>query len=68
MDGALRQRLREQLAVRLDEAARALGIGPQAARAAIRRGELESTGVGRNIRIPTAPLRRRLGLDKEAAL
>lgn len=46
-------------------AARVLDVTPNLAYRAVKAGEIESIRVGSSIRIPTAPLRRRLGLDAE---
>lgn len=47
------------------DAAQALGIGRNAAYEAVQRGELPSLRLGRRVLVPTAQLRRMLGLDLE---
>ena len=42
------------------------GVGEKAVRAAIAAGQLPATRVGRYVLVPTAALRRQLGLDDEA--
>lgn len=46
-------------------AGRALGLGKNAAYAAVARGEIPTIRCGRLIRVPTAALRRMLELDSE---
>ena len=41
------------------------GLSKNSAYQAIRNGEIEAIRIGGRIKIPTAPLRRRLGLDAE---
>ncbi|MBV8539078.1 MAG: helix-turn-helix domain-containing protein [Pseudonocardiales bacterium] len=55
--------------VSLADAAKILGISYNTANAAVRRGELgvRALRYGRNWRIPTADLRRLVGLDEESA-
>lgn len=44
------------------------GVGEKAVRAAIAAGQLPSTRVGRYVLVPTAALRRQLGLDDDQPL
>jgi excisionase family DNA binding protein len=44
-------------------AGKALGVSRKATYAAVKSGDLPSIRIGRAIRIPTAPLRRQLGID-----
>jgi hypothetical protein len=48
-------------------AGRALGLGRDATYRAARNGELPTIRIGGALRVPTAPLRRMLGLEAEAA-
>jgi excisionase family DNA binding protein len=59
--------LHGSLAVSCDVAAAALNLSKDAVRRAVKRGELESTGVGRKICVPTSALRKRLGLPAQNA-
>lgn len=43
-----------------------LGISRNLAYRGVKSGEIESITVGRSIRVPTAPYRRKLGLDQDA--
>jgi hypothetical protein len=65
MDGELRKALMG-LTVPVAVAGRALGIGRNAAYAAAKRGEIPIVKIGGAIRVPTAPLRKMLGLSNEA--
>jgi excisionase family DNA binding protein len=47
------------------EAAKLLGVGEAAIRAAVRRGELPGVRVGKLIRIMRAPLLEKLGLPED---
>jgi len=47
----------------VENAARVLGIGRNLAYEAVRRGEIQSIAVGKRRVVPTAPLRRQLGLE-----
>ena len=55
----------ERPTTRVEDAARALGISRSAAYEGVRRGEIPSIRIGHRIVIPTAALRRMLGLDPE---
>lgn len=55
--------LEQQAFVTVDDAAAFLGIGRQAAYAAVRAGQIPSIRVGRSWRIPTSALRRLADLD-----
>src|SRR3954447_4083807 len=66
-DRAVKDALRERLAVDAVTAARALDLSPESIRKAVKRGELPSAGIGRNVRIPTYALREILGLDRPKA-
>jgi len=50
--------------ITVSQAARLLGVSRNGAYEAVRRGDIESIKIGsKMIRIPTAPLRRKLGLE-----
>jgi excisionase family DNA binding protein len=55
-----------QPTISIDETACLLGTGRHATYRAARRGEFETMRVGGRIRVLTAPLRRRLGLETAA--
>jgi excisionase family DNA binding protein len=61
MDAEL-QRLLSGLTLTVEQAGRALGIGRNAAYAAVKRGDIPTLKIGGAIRVPAAPLRRMLGL------
>ena len=54
--------------VSVEEAGAWLGLGRSAAYVAAGRGELPTLRFGRSLRVPTAKLRRLLGLDPEPAV
>ncbi len=66
MDDELKRAL-SGYAIKVEQAGRALGIGRSAAYAAVRRGDLPVIKIGGSIRVLTAPLRKLLGLEQEAA-
>ncbi len=49
--------------ISVDDAARVLGIGRNAAYDAVRRGDIESFPVGKRRLVLTSPLRRKLGME-----
>jgi hypothetical protein len=51
------------LTVSVEQMGQALGLGRAAAYRAVRTGEVQSIRIGRNIRVPCAPLRRMLGIE-----
>ncbi len=53
--------------VSVEIAGQALGIGRNAAYAAAKRGDIPTVRIGKNIRVPCAPLRRMLGIDEGKA-
>jgi excisionase family DNA binding protein len=63
MDRKTRKAITESLAVSVEDAAKALGVGKYSAYVAIKDGEIPSIKVGRKIKVPTAPLRRLLGIE-----
>lgn len=56
---------RPPLTMSVAEAAKLLGVGEAAIRAAVRRGELPGVRVGKLIRIMRAPLLEKLGLPED---
>lgn len=67
MDKDLRKQL-DQLTVTIDVAGKVLGLGRNSAYAAAQSGQIPTLRIGRRILVPTAPLRRMLGLqEKEIA-
>jgi hypothetical protein len=67
VDDELKQTLFRLTAVKLEVASRALGMSRSAIYNAARRGDLPIIRIGGSIRVPTAPLRKLLGLEQEAA-
>jgi hypothetical protein len=57
----------EGLTVSVDAAAQILGVCRSAAYAAAKRGDFPTLRVGSKILVPTAPLKRMLGLEPEVA-
>lgn len=66
MDEELRKAL-AGLTVPVEVAGRALGLSRNSAYAAVKAGQIPSLKIGGAIRVPTAPLRRMLGLDAQEA-
>lgn len=66
MDADLKKAL-SGLTLTVEQAGRALGIGRNAAYAAAKRGDIPTVKIGGAIRVPTAPVRRMLGLEDGAA-
>ena len=63
MDRKIRRELTENLAVSISTTSLALGTGEYAVRQGIKAGGIPSIRVGNKIMVPTAPLRRMLGLE-----
>jgi excisionase family DNA binding protein len=57
------RRLMTDLAVRVDDAALVLDIDRKVAYAAVSDGKIPSIRIGRSIRVPTAGLRKLLGIN-----
>ena len=66
MEAELKNALEKDLTVSVGMAARVLGIGRNQAYEACRCGEIESFRIGKKIVIPTAPLRKKLGIEAAA--
>ena len=62
-----KRKLLDKLTITVDEAGEILDIGRNSAYEAVRRGDIESFRTGKLIHVPTAPLRRKLGIDGVAA-
>jgi hypothetical protein len=67
MDIAIRKALVDHLTVSVDIAAKAFGIGRNAAYEACKSGDIPSLRIGGRITVPTAPLRKMLGIESDAA-
>jgi hypothetical protein len=67
LDLEIRKALAERVSVPVEVAGRAFGLGRNSSYAAFKNGHLPSVRIGNKIAVPTAPLRRMLGLDQEAA-
>jgi hypothetical protein len=65
MDRKIRKAIKEELAVSISTASLALGTGDWAVRRGIEAGDIPSIRVGKRIMVPTAPLRRLLGIESE---
>jgi hypothetical protein len=66
MQDELRRALRDQLTVSVPLAGRVFDLSRNAAYAAVRKGEIPSIRLGGRIVVPTAQLRRMLGIDENA--
>lgn len=66
MDRKTRKAIMENLAVSVDVTAKALDIGKFSAYVGIKNGEIPSIRVGRKIKVPTAALRKMLGIEGTA--
>lgn len=62
--GAPGRVLAEQLTVTVDECAKLLGLSRNGAYNAIREGDIPHIRIGRTIRVPSAELRKMLGLSE----
>lgn len=60
------QELLRQPTVSVPDAGRVLGIGRNAAYDAVKRGEIDLLAFGKRRVVPTAPLRRKLGIETAA--
>jgi hypothetical protein len=63
MDNAIKKALNEQVSVPVVLAGKAFGLSRNAAYAAVKSGQIPSVKIGARIAVPTAPLRRMLGLE-----
>jgi hypothetical protein len=67
MDRKIRRALTQELAVPISTTSLALGTGQYAVRQGIKAGDIPSIRVGRKIMVPTAPLRKLLGIDGDGS-
>lgn len=63
MDDAIKKAISEKLTISVDEAAKAFNIGKNACYRAVDAGDIPSFRVGGKICVPTAPLRKMLGIE-----
>jgi hypothetical protein len=63
MNETIKKALNEQVSVPVVIAGKAFGLSRNSAYAAVRNGQLPSVRIGARIAVPTAPLRRMLGLE-----
>ena len=66
MDGDLRKALTDNLTVSVEIAGKAFGIGRAAAYDACKKGDIPSIRIGGRIAVPTAALRKMLGIEDKA--
>ena len=64
MDAKIKRALVENLTVPVELAGRALGLGRSSAYEGVRTGQIPSFKIGAKFVVPTAPLRKMLGLDE----
>lgn len=67
MDEEIRRAIIGRLSVPVEIAGRAFGLGRNASYRAVQSGEIEANRIGGKWSCPTAPIRRRLGLDEARA-
>ena len=65
MDPAIRKLLQKPT-ISVENAGRVLDMSRNAAYGAVHRGEIQSTRMGKRFIVPTAPLRRLLGIEDSA--
>ena len=66
MDTAVRDALVKELTVSVEIAGKAFGLGRNSAYAACANSEIPSMRIGGKIVVPTAPLRKMLGIEETA--
>jgi hypothetical protein len=66
MDDEVKRALTEKVSVPPVIAGRAFGLGRNASYAAVKNGDFPSVRIGNKIAVPTAPLRRKLGIENGA--
>jgi hypothetical protein len=64
MDNKIRKLLFEELTVSVEVAGKALTLSKNPAYEACRSGKIPNLRIGKKIRVPTAPLRKMLGLEE----
>jgi hypothetical protein len=67
MDDEIRRQIMTRLTVPIPVAGAALGLSRNASYDAAKRGDIPTIPMGRKRPVPTAPLRRMLGLETEVA-
>jgi excisionase family DNA binding protein len=67
MDDDVKKAITNRLTVSVDIAAKAFGIGRNAAYDAVKSGAIPSVRIGGRICVPTAPLRKMLGMSDHGA-
>lgn len=63
MDDEIRNAITSQLTVSVEVAGKAFGLSRNPAYEACKSGQIPSVRIGRKIVVPTAPLRKMLGID-----
>ena len=63
MDNAIRSELIDKLTVSVETAGKALGLSRNPAYEACRNGQITSIKIGGRVLVPTAPLRKMLGIE-----
>ena len=63
----IRKVLIERVSVPVELTGKAFGLGRNSAYAAVKNGDLPSVRIGNKIAVPTAPLRRMLGIESGEA-
>jgi hypothetical protein len=66
MDDEIKTKIASQLTVSVGVAAQAFGIGRNAGYEAVKAGQIPSIRIGGRICVPTAPLRKMLGIETAA--
>jgi hypothetical protein len=67
MDDQIKRELSEKLTVSVETAGKAFGLGRNSAYAAVRSGDIPGIRIGGKIAVPTAQIRKMLGIETEAA-
>lgn len=67
MENLVRKALIENLTVSVEIAGKALGLSKNPAYEACKSGQIQSIKIGGRVVVPTAPLRKMLGIETEAA-
>jgi hypothetical protein len=63
MNDQITRALMERVSISVETAGRAFGLGRNSAYRAVKEGQLPSIRIGAKIVVPTAPLRRMLGIE-----
>ena len=63
----LKTLLTDNLSVSVETAGKAFGLGRNAAYAAVKNGQIPSIKLGKKIAVPTAAIRRMLGIENQVA-